>query len=181
MSRVCVISGTTTVAKTLFTSAGTWSGQTPISFSYQWQSCAALCSAIPGATSSSYTLVPGDQGAMIAVIVTQKYSEARGAEYPTRPIAACDHTMQIKDRIVQIHAVTEVFPMHAGPRCPELPRPRQRRPHTRPGHRRDRSGLAEVPGRKPGLREGPAPVHALERRLRQNARGMSGAGDLTKP
>ena len=58
------------------------------------------------------------------------------------------------------------------PRRPELPRPRQRRPHPRPCHRRSRSGLAEVRGRKPGLREVPAALHALEcrlQRLRQDA------------
>ena len=53
----------------------------------------------------------------------------------------------------------------------EFPRPGQRRPHTRPRHRWNQSGLAEVRGRKPGLPGVPAAVPALEcriQRLRQD-------------
>ena len=65
-----VISGTTLAGQTLTGSTGAWSGTPPISFSYQWERCARSCSAITGATSSSYTLTGGDVGAKIAVVVT---------------------------------------------------------------------------------------------------------------
>ncbi len=64
------------------------------------------------------------------------------------------------------------------PRRSELPRPRERRPHTRPRHGWSQSGLAQVRGRKPGLRSLPAAVHALEyrlQRLREGAWLMSAA------
>ncbi len=58
-------------------------------------------------------------------------------------------------------AGAEVRPVHAHPRR-RTPRPRQQRPHPRPCLRWDQSGFAAVRGRKPGLREVPAPLHALE-------------------
>ena len=49
----------------------------------------------------------------------------------------------------------------------ELPRPRQRRPHSRPRLIRNRSGFAAVRGGKPGVWEVPAPLHPLEFRLQR--------------
>jgi hypothetical protein len=65
-----MITGTTIVGRTLESSSGTWYGASPISFSYQWQRCNPSCSAIGGATSSSYTLAVADTGAKIAATVT---------------------------------------------------------------------------------------------------------------
>jgi Bacterial Ig-like domain (group 3)/PKD domain len=65
-----VISGATTVGKTLTTSTGTWSSTLPISYSYQWSRCRSSCAPIAGATSSSYTLATPDVGATIVVRVT---------------------------------------------------------------------------------------------------------------
>jgi hypothetical protein len=68
-----VISGTPTNGQTLTTSDGTWSGTTPITFSYQWRRCNASggsCAPIAGATSKSYTLVSGDVGSTIRASVT---------------------------------------------------------------------------------------------------------------
>lgn len=65
-----VISGTTAVGHALSSSTGAWSGTPPLSYSYQWALCTSACSAIAGATGSSYTLTSGDRSARIAVIVT---------------------------------------------------------------------------------------------------------------
>lgn len=53
------VTGTAVVGQTLSTTDGTWTGTTPITYSYQWYRGA---SAISGATSSTYTLVQADAG-----------------------------------------------------------------------------------------------------------------------
>jgi lysozyme len=67
------VSGTAQVGQTLTSSVGTWSGA-PSSFTYQWRHCdptgAAPCAAIAAATTSTYTLTPGDIGATISLVVT---------------------------------------------------------------------------------------------------------------
>lgn len=68
-----VVSGTATVGQTLTTTAGAWSGS-PTSYSYQWRRCnssGASCANVPAnGTNSSYTLVTGDIGSTIRVVVT---------------------------------------------------------------------------------------------------------------
>jgi hypothetical protein len=67
-----VVSGTGLVGYTLTTSHGTWSGE-PLSYSYQWVRCGedgAGCSAISGATASSYTLKESDASSTLRAIVT---------------------------------------------------------------------------------------------------------------
>lgn len=63
------ISGKPTVGRQLSASTGSWSGNQPLSFSYQWQRCAATCSDIAGAASSSYTLTTTDRGTHLRVAV----------------------------------------------------------------------------------------------------------------
>jgi hypothetical protein len=65
-----MITGTTVVGQKLSSSSGTWFAAAPISFAHQWQRCSPACSAIAGATSSSYTLAAADTGARIAATVT---------------------------------------------------------------------------------------------------------------
>jgi hypothetical protein len=67
------ISGTAAVGSVLTASTGTWTGTTPITYSYQWQRCdkaGANCSSISGATASSYKLVSADAGSTLRVVVT---------------------------------------------------------------------------------------------------------------
>jgi hypothetical protein len=64
------ISGTAAQGRTLTANPGSWSGTQPISYAYQWQTCAASCSNITGATSSTYTLQSTDVGNYIQVAVT---------------------------------------------------------------------------------------------------------------
>ncbi len=67
------ISGTTMDGQTLTASTGTWTGTTPISYSYQWRQCNSVgeeCSDISGATNETYTLSNGDVGNTLRIVVT---------------------------------------------------------------------------------------------------------------
>ena len=67
------ISGTPQQSQTLSASAGSWSGTTPISYSYQWQRCAsagASCAPVVGATTANYLLAAADVGSTLRVSVT---------------------------------------------------------------------------------------------------------------
>jgi hypothetical protein len=71
------ISGTPVSGQTLTVSQGTWAGTTPMSYAYQWQLCSSTgsgCSAIAGATSTSYALGSADVGGSIRVTVTASNS-----------------------------------------------------------------------------------------------------------
>ena len=66
------LSGQTVQGTALSTSNGSWTNS-PTSFAYQWQDCDSSgnnCSAITGATASSYTLAAGDVGDTIRAVVT---------------------------------------------------------------------------------------------------------------
>jgi alpha-tubulin suppressor-like RCC1 family protein len=66
------ISGTAKQGQNLTASRGSWS-HSPTSYDYRWDRCVAsgaICTDIGGATSSSYTLVAGDIGSTIRVVVT---------------------------------------------------------------------------------------------------------------
>lgn len=74
------ISGTPHQGSPLTESHGTWTGS-PTSYSYQWKRCSGFgCTAIPGATSQSYTPTADDLGATIAV--TETASNAGGPSAP---------------------------------------------------------------------------------------------------
>ena len=67
------ITGTAKDGQTLTTGTGTWTGTAPLTYTYQWESCnssGASCTNISGATSSSYTVVSGNVGATLRVVVT---------------------------------------------------------------------------------------------------------------
>jgi hypothetical protein len=58
------ISGTQQVGSTLTATSGAWTGNTPITFAYQWKKNG---SDIVGATSTTYVLVAGDAGASTTI------------------------------------------------------------------------------------------------------------------
>ena len=72
------ISGTASKGETLVAGTGSWSGTTPISFSFEWRRCdsaGANCSAIAGATNTTYVLQGADVGARIRVSVSASNSD----------------------------------------------------------------------------------------------------------
>jgi putative amidase-like protein/WD40 repeat protein len=87
------ISGTSQEGQTLTASTGAWSASGTLSYDYQWQSCdagGAECSAITGATASSYTLAGSNLGATIRVLVTAtaEGKSSVGVSSPTEPASA---------------------------------------------------------------------------------------------
>jgi outer membrane protein assembly factor BamB len=62
------ISGIAAVGQTLSASIGAWSGS-PSGYAYQWLRCQATCSAIAGATASSYVVAAGDAADKLEVEV----------------------------------------------------------------------------------------------------------------
>ena len=68
-----ILAGSIEVGSTLTSGTGTFSGSTPLRYTYQWQRCQPSgwpCTPIAGATSSSYVLQPADQGWTIRSFVT---------------------------------------------------------------------------------------------------------------
>jgi outer membrane protein assembly factor BamB len=83
------ISGTTTQGQILAESHGSWTNS-PTSFTYQWQRCNATganCSAIPGATTNSYTLAAADVGQTIRVQETASNGRPSTAPATSAPTA----------------------------------------------------------------------------------------------
>jgi outer membrane protein assembly factor BamB len=84
------ISGNTTQGQTLTESHGTWTNS-PTSFTYRWQRCdtsGTNCSAIPGATSNSYTLTAADVGHTIRVQETASNGRPSAAPATSVPTPA---------------------------------------------------------------------------------------------
>src|SRR5579872_5311859 len=86
------ISGSAAVGWTLKTSNGTWSGTTPLTYTYQWRRCATngvSCSDISGAQSSTYALTSSDAGHTIRVVVTASNPGGSGqaTSSPTNTVA----------------------------------------------------------------------------------------------
>src|SRR5579883_938895 len=87
-----VISGTARQGDTLTASSGSWGGTTPIAYAYQWQRCSssgASCSAVAGATGTTYALAAADVGKTIRVQVTATNSagSAAATSAPAGPVA----------------------------------------------------------------------------------------------
>ena len=88
-----VVSGVPEVGKELATTNGTWSGSTPLSFSYQWRRCDKTgggCANISGATDNNYKLQGADGGNTLRAVVTAKNSDGsdNATSVPTAVIPA---------------------------------------------------------------------------------------------
>jgi hypothetical protein len=69
------ISGTPTVGQTLSASSGTWIGNKPITFAFQWQRCDKVgggCSAVAGATGAAFALTAADLDHTLRIVVTAR-------------------------------------------------------------------------------------------------------------
>jgi len=85
------INGTMAAGNTLTAETGSWSGNGPMSFSYQWQVCDAngnACHDIPGATAQTYKLLASDAGNTFKVRVTAQNDVASAS-------ATSEHTAKI--------------------------------------------------------------------------------------
>src|SRR5437763_8421918 len=75
------ISGTPVEGSTLTADHGTWTGTTPITYSYQWERCGkggGSCSDIIGQTNSQYKLRSADVGNTVRVRVKATNSDGSG-------------------------------------------------------------------------------------------------------
>jgi prepilin-type N-terminal cleavage/methylation domain-containing protein len=84
-----VVSGTTVSGQTMSTTNGSWTGQAPLTYTYQWQRCNSSgtgCANIAGATSSSYILTTAEIGGTVVAVVTGTNS-AGGVSQASSPSA----------------------------------------------------------------------------------------------
>ncbi len=78
------LTGTTKQGSTLTVTSGTWTGTTPITYSYQWQRCNASgqnCTPFLDGSTTTYTLTAGDVGDRLQVHVTATNSVGSARKY----------------------------------------------------------------------------------------------------
>jgi len=82
-----LISGTAQVGQTLSTTTGTWTGTTPITYTYQWKRAGVP---ITGAYASTYIAVTADIGSALTVTVTATSADgsASATSLPTAAVIA---------------------------------------------------------------------------------------------
>ncbi len=75
------VSGTLKVGQTLTAGLGTWTGATPISYTFVWQRCNSngLCSTIGGATKQTYVATTSDIGHRLRTVITGRNSFGTGS------------------------------------------------------------------------------------------------------
>ena len=85
------LSGVAKEGMTLNASTGTWTGTTPIAYTYAWQRCdsaGANCQPIDSAASPTYLLTSGEVGSTIRVVVTGSNTAGNGAPATSSQTAA---------------------------------------------------------------------------------------------
>jgi RTX calcium-binding nonapeptide repeat (4 copies)/WD40-like Beta Propeller Repeat len=91
------ISGTETSGSVLVATTGTWTGSTPLTYTYEWRRCNATsgsCFAVAGATAQSYVIQVSDVGSTIVVAITARNAagSATVVSAPTGVIRAAPTT-----------------------------------------------------------------------------------------
>ena len=85
------ISGNALEASTLTAAPGSWTGSTPMTYSYQWQRCnQGVCSDVGGATTADYLVPAADVGStmLVSVTATNSVGSASATSAETSVIAA---------------------------------------------------------------------------------------------
>jgi hypothetical protein len=118
------VSGTPAVGQRLTTSNGTWSGSTPMTFSYQWLRCpkdggkpdGSNCGVISGGTKSGYVVANADTGSRLRVRVTAKNADgsASAASNPTEIVTAGKPSNTSPPTISGTPEVGQTLTAHAG-------------------------------------------------------------------
>ena len=121
------ILGTAVVGASLTSTRGTWSGSTPLSFSYRWRRCpqdggapdASNCANISGGTGSVYKVRPADAGLRVRVRVTATNAEGSdtAASNPTDTVrrAASDRPVDTSPPTISgTPEVGQTFTANAG-------------------------------------------------------------------
>ena len=83
------IVGTPQVGQTLTGQNGTWGGDTPLSFTYQWARCdqnGKTCKDIAGETTNTYTVLQADVGSTLEITVFASNSLGKDSQ-PSNPTA----------------------------------------------------------------------------------------------
>jgi hypothetical protein len=88
-----VLSGTARDGQALSTTAGTWTGTPPFTYTYQWLRCdpvSWVCTNVAGATNATYTLTSADVGYKMtsAVTATNSAGHATANSYSSAVVAA---------------------------------------------------------------------------------------------
>jgi len=112
-----VVSGELVVGQALSAGSGSWSGDQPISFQYQWQDCDTAgggCVAIAGATSVTYELTATDVGhtVRVQVLAANAAGQAAAVSAASEVVSATwpAGAIQLGGNVVSIPVTSVVLP-----------------------------------------------------------------------
>jgi hypothetical protein len=99
------IAGSAAVGKTLTATSGSWAGDAPITFTYQWRRCdtaGASCADIVGATGTTRVVVTADAGSTLRVRVKASNSvgSAEASSSPTATVTSTSAPVSKSDPAV---------------------------------------------------------------------------------
>ena len=109
------ISGTPRDGETLTAQEGTWTGSSPMTFTYQWQRCDANglnCADIAGATGRTYLVQTPDVGNRLRVRVTATNSTGNSTanSQPTQPVTPPEGATRLANGRFSIPAASVSLP-----------------------------------------------------------------------